>query len=142
MAIVLVPILDELPADFARLELDAAADGHANMARLSVEFARTPAMFHHVIAAHVGGALAGIGAITDEPAAAEHPAWRMRRLYVRRDFRRRRVAQTIVADLLRAAASKVVLVTVHTGSNVSARFWEAMGFDPVADRGWSHQRRP
>ncbi|MGY4305073.1 GNAT superfamily N-acetyltransferase [Bradyrhizobium sp. USDA 4369] len=142
MTIALEPVDDQLPIDFHKLELDARADGHANMTRLSAEFAGTPSMFHRVIAAHVDTVLAGIGAITDEPVSAGQPAWRMRRLYVHRDFRRAGVARTIAADLLRAAAGKVEIVTVHAGSDDAARFWEEMGFDPVAGQGWSHQRRP
>jgi len=141
MTVVLEHIHGRLPVDFKKLELDARADGHANMTRLPAEFVETPAMFHRLVAAQIGGTLAGIGAITDEPTPAEQPAWRMRRLYVHRDFRRRRVAQAIAGDLLRAAAGKVELVTVHTGSDDAASFWEAMGFDCVAGHGWSHQRR-
>ena len=141
MTIVLEPVDDQLPIDFHQLELDARAGGHANMTRLSAEFAEAPSMFHRVIAAHVDGVLAGIGAITDEPVPSTQPAWRMRRLYVHRDFRRRRVARTIVADLLRAPAGEIEIVTVYAGSDDAARFWEAIGFDAVAGQGWSHQRR-
>ena len=55
MTIVLEPVDDQLPIDFHQLELDARAGGHANMTRLSAEFAEAPSMFHRVIAAHVDG---------------------------------------------------------------------------------------
>ncbi|GLH82312.1 hypothetical protein SSBR45G_72210 [Bradyrhizobium sp. SSBR45G] len=141
MAIVLETVHDRLPADFEKLEVDARAGGHTNMTRLAAELTESPAMFHRVIAARVNGALAAIGGITDEPASAQQPIWRMRRLYVHRDFRRRRVAQAIAEGLLHVAAGKVELVTVHAGSDDAARFWEAMGFGRVAGRAWSHQRR-
>jgi GNAT superfamily N-acetyltransferase len=140
MIVVLDRVSHRLPASFQELEADARADGHANLTRLSSEFAENPAMFHHMLSAYVDSELAGIGAITDEPAPSLQPAWRMRRLYVHRSFRRHRVAGTIVAALLKAAARKVSLVTVHAGSDEAARFWEAVGFDRVADRIWSHQR--
>jgi GNAT superfamily N-acetyltransferase len=93
-----------------------------------------------MLSAYVDSELAGIGAITDEPAPSLQPAWRMRRLYVHRSFRRHRVAGTIVAALLKAAAQKVNLVTVHAGTDEAARFWEAVGFGRVAHQSWSHQR--
>jgi len=31
-------------------------------------------------------------------------------------------------------------VTVHAGSAEAARFWQAIGFHPVAGRDWSHER--
>jgi len=141
MTIVLEHIHDRLPTDFKKLERDARAEGHTNMTRLSSEFAETPAMYHHVIAAYLGDDLAGIGAITDEPASTGQPMWRMRRLYVHRNFRRRGVANAIAGVLLQAAGQKVRFVTVHAGSNDAASFWESMGFGRVAGRGWSHQRQ-
>lgn len=141
MTVLLERIHGQLPDAFPALNADAAADGHANMTRLASEFSETPAMFHNVMAAYLDDELAGIGAITGEPAPALQPAWRMRRLYVQRNFRRRRVAQAIVEALLHAAAGQVELVTVHAGSDDAVRFWEAMGFGRVAGRSWSHQRR-
>ncbi|MGJ5031168.1 GNAT family N-acetyltransferase [Bradyrhizobium sp. HKCCYLS2038] len=139
--IVLERVGDRLPAGFNALEADARADGHAHLNRLASELIDTPAMFHHVFAALVSGRLAGIGAMTDEPAPTEQPVWRMRRFYVQRACRRHGVARTIAVALLKVAAGQVGLLTVHAGNDGAARFWEAMGFDRVADRGWSHQRR-
>jgi GNAT superfamily N-acetyltransferase len=94
-----------------------------------------------VIAAYLGGDLAGIGAITDEPTSTGRPAWRMRRLYVHRNFRRRGMADAIAGALLQAAGQKVDFVTVHAGSDEAARFWEAVGFDRVEGQSWSHEKK-
>jgi predicted acetyltransferase len=110
---------ENLPAGFAELEADARADGHLHMTRLAAEFAEMPGMFHAVFACRLDGRLAGVGAITDQPAPTSQPAWRMRRLYVHRKFRRRNVARSVV----------------------TARFWEAIGFAPVIGFAWSHQMR-
>jgi GNAT superfamily N-acetyltransferase len=140
MTIVFIRASDGLPAGFAELEADAKADGHAHLTRLSAEFASDPAMFHAIVIARIDGELAGIGAITDEPAPASPPAWRMRRFYVHRRFRRRNLAGGMAAAMLREAARHVRVVTVHAGNYDAARFWEAIGFRRVSGRDWSHEK--
>ena len=131
---------DRLPDGFAQLEADAKADGHGHLTRLSAEFAKNPAMFHAIVVCYLDGELAGIGAITEEPAQTSQPTLRMRRLYVHRKFRRRKVARTIAIALLQEAAEKVDTVTVHAGNDEASQFWEAIGFCRVAGRSWSHEK--
>jgi GNAT superfamily N-acetyltransferase len=128
-----------LPADFPELEADATADNHRHMARLAAEFTLDRAMFHAIYTCRVNGGLAGVGAITDEPAMTAHSMWRMRRLYVHRQFRRRGIARTIANALLLEAENNVSVVTVHAGNDGAAKFWEAIGFRRVEDRAWSHE---
>ncbi|WP_271581789.1 GNAT family N-acetyltransferase [Bradyrhizobium sp. CCBAU 45389] len=130
---------DTLPADFPELEADAKADGHANMTRLVAEFAHDRGMFHAIFTCLLGGRLVGIGAITNEPAPTPIPMWRMRRLYVHRNHRRRKIAQAIANALLQEAVGKVSIVTVHAGHEGAARFWEAVGFRQVEGQPWSHE---
>jgi predicted acetyltransferase len=139
MTIILERIIDRLPAGFVQLEADAKADGHAQLTRLSAEFTNSPAMFHAIFVCHLNGELAGIGAITDEPEVTSQSTWRMRRLYVHRRFRRRKVARAIAVALLQEAADKVRTVTVHADDQ-AAQFWEAIGFRRVTGRSWSHER--
>jgi GNAT superfamily N-acetyltransferase len=106
---------------------------------LVAELAQSRAIFHAIFAGYLGGRLAGIGAITDEPALTSQPAWRMRRLYVHREFRRRNVARAIAKALLQEAAGTVSTVTVHAGNDGAGRFWEAIGFRPVVGFAWSHE---
>jgi predicted acetyltransferase len=139
MIVSLERMTDTLPVGFAELEADAKADGHGHLTRLAAEFAHTPAIFHAIFVCYLGGSLAGIGAITDEPALTSRPTWRMRRLYVHRKFRRRNVARAIAKALLQEASGKVSTVTVHAGNDGAAQFWEAIGFRPVVGCAWSHQ---
>jgi predicted acetyltransferase len=139
MIISLERIADSLPVGFADLEGDAKADGHAHLTRLAMEFTQNRAIFHAVFTCHLNGELAGIGAITDEPALTSRPTWRMRRLYVHRKFRRRKVARAIAKALLREAAGNVSTVTVRAGNNGAAQFWEAIGFRRVLGRARSHE---
>ncbi|MGY8638770.1 GNAT family N-acetyltransferase [Bradyrhizobium sp. 14AA] len=130
---------DTLPADFPELEADAKADGHAHMTRLVAEFTHERAKFHAIFTSRLDGRLVGIGAITNEPTPTSLPMWRMRRLYVHHNYRRRKVAQAIANALLQEAAGKVSTVTVHAGNDGAARFWEAMGFSRVEGQPWSHE---
>ncbi|WP_439407816.1 GNAT family N-acetyltransferase [Bradyrhizobium sp. DASA03076] len=133
-------VADQLPTGFAELEADAIADGHQHMTRLAAELTETPAIFHAIYACYLDNRLAGIGAMTDEPALAGQPTWRMRRFYVHREFRRRTIAQAIASALLQNASGSVSTVTVHAGNQTAARFWEAIGFRRVAGLAWSHER--
>ena len=136
----LARISTQLPAAFDTLIEDAEADGHRHMSRLATEFDETPAMFHAIFAAYVGDDLAGLGAITAEPERTSIPAWRMRRLYVHRQFRRRGGARAIALALMQEAASKVRMVTVNAGNEHAACFWEQMGFYQVDGKNWTHER--
>jgi GNAT superfamily N-acetyltransferase len=139
MADTLMRVTNRLPIGFAELEADANADGHRHLTRLATEFATRPAMFHAIFAGHLDGILAGIGAITDEPALTSQPTWRMRRLYVHRNCRGRNVARAIATALLQEAAGRVPTVTAHAGNDSAAQFWEAMGFRRAIGLAWSHE---
>jgi GNAT superfamily N-acetyltransferase len=141
MTVTLERTIERLPIEFAELEADAKADGHRHMSRLATEFAESPAMFHAIFACYLDRRLAGIGAITDEPALTSQPMWRMRRLYVHRKFRRQSVARTIAIALLKEAAGRVPVVTVHAGDDDAAQFWDAIGFRRVIGLAWSHEAR-
>jgi GNAT superfamily N-acetyltransferase len=140
MTVTLERVSSRLPHGFEDLQADALADGHRHLMRLATELEQSPTMFHAIFAGDVEGRLAGIGAMTDEPALTLGSAWRLRRLYVHRNFRRLGVARSIVMALLQEASGNVSTVTVHAGNDGASRFWEAIGFHPVAGKAWSHER--
>jgi predicted acetyltransferase len=113
-ALVLVELANGVEVSRGRA-VAAKTDGYGHLTRLAAEFAQSPAVFQAIFACHLDGRLAGIGAITDEPASTSQPTWRMRRLYVHRKFRRRKVARAIAKALLQEAAANVSVVTVHAG---------------------------
>jgi len=141
MTVALERITDGLPLGFAELKADAEADGHAHLSRFAHEFGNNRALFHAIFVCYLEGKLAGIGAMTDEPAPTSEPTWRMRRFYTHRSFRRRNVASGIARALLREATGRVSAVTVHAGSDSAAQFWEAIGFRRMVGLAWSHQIR-
>jgi GNAT superfamily N-acetyltransferase len=132
-------VSNRLPYGFEELQADARADGHRHLTRLAAEFEQSRTMFHAIFAGYVDGRLAGIGAMTDEPALPVGSAWRLRRLYVHRDCRRLGAARSIVLALLQEATGNVSTVTVHAGNDGASRFWEAVGFRAVAGKPWSHE---
>jgi hypothetical protein len=99
MTLSLERVTDTLPVGFAELEADAQADGHEHVSRLAAEFVQSPAIFHAIFACHLDGGLAGIGAVTDEPALTSQPTCG----YVHGKVRRRNVARTIANALLQEA---------------------------------------
>ena len=139
MTVFLTRVSHQLPVSFDVLRNDAEASGYRHMSRFAAEFNGTPAMFHAIFAAYVEGNLAGLGAITDEPQPTSAPAWRMRRLYVHRQFRRRGAARAIALALIQEAASKVRMLTVNAGNDDAAGFWEQIGFFGVNGKGWTHE---
>jgi GNAT superfamily N-acetyltransferase len=139
MTVTLARVSNRVPYGFEDLKADALADGHRHLTRLAAEFEQSPTMFHTIFAGYVDGRLAGIGAMTDEPALTLGSAWRLRRLCVHRDFRRLGVACSIVMALLQQATGNVSTVTVHAGNDGASRFWEAIGFRPVTGKAWSHE---
>jgi GNAT superfamily N-acetyltransferase len=140
MTVTLERVSSRLPCGFEDLKADSLADGHRHLVRVATELEQSPTMYHAIFAGYVDGRLAGIGAMTDEPALTLGSAWRLRRLYVHRNFRRLGVARTIVMALLQEATGNISTVTVHAGNDGASRFWEANGFSPVAGKAWSHER--
>jgi GNAT superfamily N-acetyltransferase len=135
----LVRVQEALPDGFEALRAEADAEGHRNMTVLAAEFAQDPGQFTAILAAYGNGELVGIGALTPEPDTHPGGAFRMRRLYVARAARRQGVARALANALLTEALNDTRLVTVHAGNPAAERFWEALGYKPVAGRAWSHQ---
>lgn len=145
----LVRIFDELPDGFDDLVAEASDEGVRNMALLADGWAPKDqargARFQDdgeaILAAFLVGELAGIGALSVEPAAPE-PARRLRRFYVRPAMRRRGVASALAAALIHEGFDSVGLLTVNArASEAAGPFWEAQGFVPDASGPWTHLLR-
>ncbi len=137
----LVRLFDELPDGFDDLVAEASGEGVRNMALLA-EGWRGGAHFQDdgeaLLAAFLVGELAGIGALSVEPAAPE-PARRLRRFYIRPAMRRRGVATALASPLIHEGFDNVSLLTVNArASDAAGLFWEAQGFVPDDTGPWTH----
>lgn len=137
----LIRIEDELPEGFEALRAAAALEGYRHLDRLAAEHGAGRSVFVALFGALLGADLVCVGGLTAEPEPAEHPAFRLRRLYVRPDVRRQGVARALSSALCQEGLDQVALLTVHAGDARAAAFWEAQGFSPVNGRPWSHELR-
>lgn len=137
----LVRLFDELPDGFDDLVAEASGEGVRNMALLAdgwAKGARFQGDGEAILVAFLVGELAGVGALSVEPASAE-PARRLRRFYVRPALRRRGVATALASALIHEGFDSVGLLTVNAQASVAAGpFWEAQGFVPDASGPWTH----
>lgn len=145
----LVRLFDELPDGFDDLVAEASGEGVRNMALLADGWALDAkgggARFQDdgeaILAAFLAGELAGIGALSVEPAAPE-PARRLRRFYVRPTMRRRGMATALASALIHEGFDSVGLLTVNAAASPAAGpFWEAQGFVPDTTGPWTHVLR-
>jgi GNAT superfamily N-acetyltransferase len=139
----IVRIIDVLPTDFDLLGPPAEAERIETIRRVRSEWEGGVHRFDRpgeaLLSVREPGRLVGIGGITRDFEIAE--ALRMRRFYVLPDCRRRGAGR-MMAEWLRAYARGYTrLVTVHAGLPGAVRFWERMGFVPVAAERHTHELR-
>ena len=136
-------VVGELPTGFETLRAEARAEGHRNLDRLAADWASGAIRFERpgeaLLVAYVGDGLAGVGGLTVDPAATG--ALRMRRFYVRKQFRRCGIGRRLAGALLERAVEGDRPVTVNAATG-SVTFWEALGFVPDERDGHTHKRRP
>lgn len=139
--ILIRPVIGHLPTDFGVLRGEAVAEGYQHIERLADQWEAGGGRFEGrgeaLIAALVGGELAGIGGITADPYVPA--ALRMRRFYVRPAFRRLGIGRRLAAALLESAVAVTPVVTLNAGSDEAAAFWERLGFVREASDGHTHR---
>jgi GNAT superfamily N-acetyltransferase len=128
----------DLPTDFADLREEARAEGFRQIERLATDWDARTTRFDRdgevLFAARVNGTLAGIGGLTAEPVVPG--ALRMRRFYVRPDFRRGGVGRRLATALLaRVRPNQLITANAAPGS---VPFWESIGFRPDQRDGHTH----
>jgi GNAT superfamily N-acetyltransferase len=135
-------VTKNLPAGFDALRAEARAEGYLFVERLAADWEARAIRFDHdgeaLLAARVGGVLAGIGGLTREPVLSG--ALRMRRFYVRPQFRRTGIGRKLATALLERARSATGAVSVNAAP-ASVLFWESLGFTPDRRDGHTHLYR-
>lgn len=132
-------VLTELPAGFDALRAEACAEGYRHVDRLAVEWLAGTIRFDRdgeaLLAAGLGGHLAGIGGLTIDPSQPD--SFRMRRFYVRSPFRRAGIGRAIAENLLARARASGRPVTVNAAEG-SELFWRSLGFVAEVRNGHTH----
>lgn len=126
----LIEPITALPAQFNDLRADARAEGFTNIEALWREWHEESRYFDRpgemLVIAFIGQDVAGIGGVTEDFIDA---SWlRMRRFYVRPNFRRQGVGKAIAEYLLGRALRLNRQIVLHTETSEGAAFWQAMGF--------------
>jgi len=141
----LVRILEDLPEDFPTLRAEAKAEGWTHIERLNLDWAIGTVRFDKdgeaLFAAFIGGELAGIGGMVVDP--VDPTASRIRKFYVRRDFREQGVARALAGALMQEAIHAGRGMTVSVATWQKPEFWENFGFRPEPGpenrRTWTHR---
>jgi GNAT superfamily N-acetyltransferase len=137
----LVRVIGDLPDGFESLLADACAEGVRNMSLLADQWASGELLFERdgaaLFAAMFDGELAGVGGVSAE---TSEPAMRMRRLYVRPQFRRCGVGRALAGAMVQQGFEAADALTVNArASEAAGPFWEALGFKPVEALGYTHR---
>ena len=139
----IIRIEGDLPADIDTLAPFATAEGVGIIDALITEWVSRTNRFGQphemLLCARIGGRLAGTGGITHDYNFPE--ALRMRRIYVHPNFRNAGVARALAECLITDARQHVTWLTCHASTPSGLRFWERMGFVPVAAETHTHELR-
>jgi len=137
----LCTVAHDLPPGFVVLRGEARAEGHTHMDRLAADWTSGANRFDRpgevLLAAFAGGALTGIGGISLEP--SDPAALRMRRFYVRPEFRRQGIARRLAETLIAGARPHTRCIVLNAPDS-AAPFWEALGFIPDRRDGHTHSQ--
>ncbi|WP_421760283.1 GNAT family N-acetyltransferase [Devosia sp.] len=129
-----------LPAQMDTLRAEARSEGFRHIEDLWQQWQDQKVRFDRpgeiLVCAYAGDELAAVGGITED---FIDPAWlRMRRFYVRPQFRRQGVGKAIVDHLLPTALPLGRPIALYTDTPQGAAFWEAQGFVPIAREKTTH----
>lgn len=128
------------PGDFDDLRRDAVSEGYRFVERLHEEW-RTGAMRFDgrgetLLIATVDGVGAGLGGLTADPSVSG--ALRLRRFYVRPQFRGAGLGRQLAIRLLDHARRHTSDVTVNAGTAEAGLFWEKIGLVRSETAGITH----
>ena len=129
-----------LPDRFDTLRTEAAAEGFRNMESLFSQWQDGKNRFTRdgevLVVARVEGELAGIGGITQD--FVDPTALRMRRFFVRSQYRRLGVGRAIAMFALATARPLGRQIFVYGETDEASAFWDAMGFIRIERENTTH----
>lgn len=132
--------ITSLPDQLDMLRAEAAAEGFENMESLFSQWQDGSNRFNRpgelLTVAWADGDLAGIGGITED--FIDPAALRMRRFYVRANYRRHGVGRAIANFVLETARPLDRQIVVHAATEEAGAFWETLGFERITREKTTH----
>lgn len=139
-------LISLLPPPWPRIEPligESEREGFRFLARLRREYESGSTRFDRtgevLLGVESGPALVAVGGLTRDPYGADPRTGRLRHLYVSPAHRRRGVGRLLAAALVEAARPHFDVLTLRTDTEAAARFYEALGFAPVAGSDHTHR---
>lgn len=137
--IVVRPVI-ALPEHFQALRTEARGEGFDHIDVLWTEWQSGANRFTQpgelLVAASIGGELAGVGGVTED--FLDRGGLRMRRFYVRPAFRRRGVARALASRVLEHALPLQRPIWLFAAGPEAVQLWEAVGFVPIEREKTTH----
>lgn len=131
------------PIGFAQLRAEAEAEGYEHIEHLVHDWEEGRIRFRlegeGLFAVLLADRFAGIGGITHDPDLPYTEALRVRRVYVRPEYRREGVGRALVRRIIEHGLRHAPALVVNAGNPGAAAFFEACGFRPVEDPGHTHR---
>jgi GNAT superfamily N-acetyltransferase len=138
--------LDPLPLDALKPLVDEGTrEGFRFPRRLVDEHASGEVRFDGagevLLGVFDGEALVAVGGVTRDPYGGDGSVGRVRHVYVRAAHRRRGVGERLVAALEAHARGHFGALVLRTDTEAAARFYAALGYEPVTAGGTATHRR-
>lgn len=133
----------ELPVDgIDRLLDEACVEGYSFVETLLEDWATGQNRFDapgEILCGHLDqGQVVAVGGLNRDPFVGQPDVGRIRRVYVRSDWRRRGVGRVLVSALIEHARMSFRCVRLRADNPRTSAFYETMGFTAIDDANASH----
>jgi ribosomal protein S18 acetylase RimI-like enzyme len=122
--------------ELSELVAESEAEGFGFVRRLRDEWCSTRNRFdlpgEAFFTARLQGQLVGICGLSRDPYSSMAGVGRVRRLYIRKEFRRLGIGQQLVQAVMETAHNHFTLLSLRTDNPIASRFYERQGFQPIS----------
>ncbi|WP_257304716.1 GNAT family N-acetyltransferase [Geothrix campi] len=123
-------------SELGELVIESEVEGFGFVSRLRDEWYSSRNRFDQpgeaFFTARVQGQLVGVCGLSRDPYSVQAGVGRVRRLYVRKEFRRLGVGQQLVQAVVEVARKHFTLLSLRTDNPIASRFYERQGFHPIS----------
>ncbi len=123
-------------SELDELVIDSETEGFGFVSRFRDEWCSMRNRFDQpgeaLFTARVQGKLVGICGLSRDPYSSQDGVGRVRRLYVRKEFRRLGVGQQLIHAVVETARNHFTLLSLRTDNPVASRFYEQQGFQSIS----------